>query len=363
MRRYVLLACMAALAFATGCRPPQTVKNAWKDTRSYYRAYLNTPATLDFDDKGDAEEYQMALGAAVSEFDFQLQELERVLQNSDRNPDPAWVGKMTKRFPWLSGLALTDDAGEPKAQVPADYPKAFEATSLAKVDTKQHLKDLRAFVQTDPLGPELYIGNPVYAGGDFRGLIVAHFDPRVLIARTADPGKFMIACPQGVIWPGLYDPESTPVAAIEWGEVVKDRSYGTVSNANGTFYWVARYVGNLPLIYAVKVKGDFPKNTDNLSALVAANSFALGAVSIPGASSGAVAPPPRMPQEDTVPVLQPRAMQRGTPAAGRQVRDDDHSGLEGDVGNIGKPNVAPDAPPAGAVVPKAQTPAANPLQE
>ena len=362
MHRYIVLTCMAVLVFATGCRAPQTVKNAWKDTRSYYRAYLNTPATLNLEDKGDCEEYQVALGAAVSEFDFQLQELERVLQNSDRNPDPVWVGKMTKRFPWLSGLALTDDIGEPKAQVPADYPKPFEATSLAKVDTKQHLKDLRAFVQEDPLGPEIYIGNPVYAGSDFRGVIVAHFDPRVLIARTADPGKFMLASPQGIIWPGLYEAESTPIAAIEWGEVVKDRSYGTVSNANGTFYWVARYVGNLPLIYAVKVKGDFPKNTENLSALVTANSFALGAVTIAGAENSSPVPqPPRMPQEDTVPVLQPRSMDRGAPA--RQARDDDHSGMEGDVGNIGKPNVAPNAPVAGAVVPKPQTPAANPLQE
>ncbi len=352
---------MAMLVLVTGCRPPQTVKNALKDTRSYYRAYLNTPATLDLDNKGGCEEYEVALGAAVSEFDFQLRELERVLQNSDRNPDPAWVGKITKRFPWLAGVALADNTGEARAKVPVDYPKPFEVTALTKVDTKQHLKDLRAFVQEDPLGPEIYIGNPVYSGSDFKGVVVVHFDPRTLIARTTDPGKFMIASPQGVLWPGLYEPASTPVAAVKWGEVVKDSSYGTISNANGTFYWVARYVGNLPLIYAIKVKGEFPQNTDNLSALTVANDYALGAVNIPGAAARPTAMPPRAPRTPDVPVLMPYS-DDGYRAPAR-AQTDAASGMDGDLGDIGKPNVAPDAPPAGPVVPQPRTPAVQTLQE
>ncbi len=307
---------------AAGCRPPQTVKNAWKETRSYYNEYLNTPATLNMEDKGDARDYQAVLAAAVSDFDLQLRDLERTLQNSDRNPDPAWVKRVTTRFPWLAGLALTDSEGFPRAQVPPSYAKPFDIGSLTTVDKKQLQKDLRASIQEDPLGPEIYVGNPVYVGSDFKGLIVVHFDPRTLIARTADPANIMIACPKGIIWPGIFDAQSTPVAGVNWGEVVKDKAYGTVSNDKGTFYWVTRYLGNLPLVYAVKVKGDFPKNLENLSALEAATAYALGPVNMVDEQGRSL---------DSAPA-------RGVPDSGK---------ADGEVGDIGSPNVAPNAPLSG----------------
>ena len=338
MHRYLIIVLLASIAIIAGCRPPQTVKNAWKDTRYYYATYVNTPATLDLEDAGSAAEYERDLGMAIADFDMQIRALERVLQNSDLNPDPVWVNKVTTRFPWLSGLALTDPDGEPRAQISSDYAKPFGIGTLNESDAKQQLKDLRACVQDDPLGPEIYIGNPVYAGSDFKGLIVVHFDPRTLLARMGDPGKIIIASPQGILWPGMFAAESTPISAINWGEVVKDSSYGTVSNEHGTFYWVARYIGNLPLIYAVKVKGDFPLNEDNLSALAQADSYAMGPVSL-GRNQGAPRP-------------QARPM------------TSDLDGLaEGEVGNIGSPNVAPDAPYSGTPVPHAPAAKADPLDQ
>ncbi len=338
MYRIFLLICLLVSVALVGCRPPQTVKNAWKETRSYYREYLNTPATLNLEDKGDARDYQAVLASAVADFDLQLRDLERMLQNSDLNPDPAWVTKTTTRFPWLSGLALTDSEGYPRAQVPPSYPKPFDVSDLTTLDTKQLRKDLRACVQDDPLGPEIYVGNPIYAGTDFKGLIVVHFDPRTLIARTADPANLVIAGPDGVIWPGIFDPQSTPVAGVKWGEVVKDSAYGTVSNDRGTFYWVTRYLGNLPLIYAVRVKGDFPLHTENLSSLETAASYALGSVNLVDEQGQRLTPAPA----------------QTVPGGGR---------VEGEVGDIGSPNVAPDAPLSGPRASATPETAANPLVE
>ncbi len=336
MYRTFFLLCLVCVALV-GCRPPQTVKNAWKETRTYYRDYLNTPASLDLDDKGDAKDYQAVLAAALADFDMQLRNLERMLQNSDRNPDPAWVTKVTTDFPWLAGLALTDNEGHPMAQVPPSYAKPFDVGSLTTVDKKQLRKDLRAYVQEDPLGPEIYVGNPVYSGDDFKGLIVVHFDPRTLIARTADPANIIIACPGGIIWPGSFDAQATPIAGVDWADKVKSNAYGTVSNDRGTFYWVTRYVGNLPLIYAVKVKGDFPRQMENLASLETAASYALGSVNL--------------------------VDDEGRRLAAPQARPDLSGKAEGEVGDIGSPNVAPDAPLTGPRAPSAPNAPASPLSE
>jgi hypothetical protein len=88
-----------------------------------------------------------------------------------------------------------------------------------------------------------------------------------------------------------------------------------VSSAEGTFYWVTRYLGNLPLIYAVKIEGDFPERIENMAGLSVAASYALGNVSI--------SMPESAPENDRAP---------------------------GEVGNIGAPSVAPDAPPYGTPV-------------
>jgi hypothetical protein len=284
-----------------GCRTPQTVKDAWKGTRSYYYEYLNTPAKLNMDDRGNILDYQADLGNAIGDFDLQVQELEKALQNSDRRPDAEWVTSMTTRFSWLSGIALTDEEGIPRAKVPPMFAKEFEIGNLLEVDPKQQMKDLRGFVQMHPLGPEIYIGNPVYTGADFRGVIVMHFDPRVLLSRTGDPGKVVIAGPEGIIWPGVYDAESLPLSGINWAEKVKNEYAGTVKNELGTFYWISRYVGNLPLIYAVHVQGEFPVNEANMRGLADANAYAIGRVDFSSmqAPSGTPEPKSEVPVEIT----------------------------------------------------------------
>ncbi len=299
MHRYFFFLLAASLLVLSGCRTPQTVKDVWKGTRSYYYEYLNTPAKLDMDDRGNVLDYESGLGSAIAEFDMQLQELERVLQNSDRQPDAQWVATMTTRFPWLSGIALTDAEGVPQAKIPAVFPKPFVIGTLLEADPKQQLKDLRAFIQDDPQGPEIYVGNPVYSGADFRGVITVHFDPRVLLARTSDPTQVMLAGPDGIIWPAVYDAAATPIANVNWAEKVKSEVSGIERNELGAFYWICRYIGNLPLIYAIRIQGDFPIHEENLKGLAEANEFAIGAVSL--SSMQQPAPEDAVPSDEGVP--------------------------------------------------------------
>ncbi len=318
MRRFFyvvsLIMCLSLLMVLSGCTSNQTVKNLWKDTKGYYREYLNTPATLDMEDLGGCTDYEVCLGAAVATVDNQLRALARSMENSDIKPDQAWVGKMLKQYPWISGLAMVDAEGRIIARQPEYSLKEFDASPLLEVPKNQRPAELRAYIQESPLGPEIYLGKPVYNGAEFKGVIIAHFDIRPLMAKSPQPGIFMVATPGVLLWPGIYDAGSTPVAAADWAKLTAGSVTGTVSNAAGSFYWFVKYLGNLPLVYAVPSSGKFPERPEQLEVLE--NAEALAA---PSSSTLLDAPPMRMTGDGTL--------------------------LEGEVGNVGTPNVDPDLPP------------------
>ncbi|WP_035064574.1 PDC sensor domain-containing protein [Nitratidesulfovibrio termitidis] len=280
MQRVNKAACLLlalGVLLATGCK--HEAKEYWKDTRRYYREYLNTPAKLDLEDKGEVAPAEARLAEGFAGIDIQLRALERALENSDRKPDTAWAKQMFQRFPWISGLAAVDHDGNVMAQQPEASMKPLDFTPLLKEDAKQNMRALRSYVQDTPMGPEVYVGVPVYSGTDFRGLVIAHFDIRALLPYSSRPADLMIAAPGQVMWPGRFDAQATPIASTDWGAVLTKDVYGTVANTNGEFYWVSRYLGNLPLVFAVPEAGSFPEKPEQLGILKQA--AALGSASNP----------------------------------------------------------------------------------
>jgi len=243
-------------------------KDSWKFTKRQYTTYLNTPATLDMNARGNWEVYELALGEAVFTIDSELQRLVRAMENSDHNPDQSWVLSMMGRFPWLSGVALVDRDGVLIAQYPEHFPKPFDATPLVESDPKQRPGDLRAYAQISPAGPEIYVANPVYGSGAevLRGLIVSHFDPRLLATMTRDPGSFMLLSSAGVLWHGQYSPDSIAlVEAQDWTDILRRRSYGIIGNRRDGYFWTTRYVGNLPIVYVISVSATPTFSTERSS--------------------------------------------------------------------------------------------------
>lgn len=248
MRRIPIFACILLFGLSVGCSQNQTVKDSWKFTTRQYRTYLNTPASLDLEDSGSCEVYEMALGEAVLNIDMELQKLIRTMENSDHNPDQNWVMGTLAKHPWLSGVALIDQEGNIVARYPEQSNKPFDASPLLEPDPKQHLGALRAYAQMLPEGPEIYLGNPVFGGEELRGVVVAHFDPRILVMMSPDPGSFSITTPVGVVWPGNY---GNALGTYDWAELLQKKSCGTIGKTGAEFFWTTRYLGNLPLVYAV----------------------------------------------------------------------------------------------------------------
>ena len=257
MYRFLVILLAFTTLTITACGQNQKVKDSWKFTKRLYTNYLNTPATLNMSDRGSWQVYELALGEAVFSIDNELQRLVRAMENSDHNPDQDWALSMMRRFPWLSGVALVDRAGILIAQYPEHFPKPFDVTPLIEPDPKQRPGDLRAYAQISEAGPEIYIANPVYGAGAevLRGLIVCYFDPRILATMTRDPGSFMLVSTAGVLWEGQYGPNSI-VATQDWADILRKSSQGIIGNKRDGFFWTTRYVGNLPIVYAMSVSAN-----------------------------------------------------------------------------------------------------------
>ncbi len=251
MIRLLPLILLGLLLLAGGCSGNQDAKNLWKYTSKQYRSYLNTPATLDMDAKGDGEDYQIALAEMVYGVDRELNSLVRTIENTGRNIGPEWVMDTMRRHPWLSGVALVDASGTVISRFPDTSAKEFVVTPLLEADPKQNLIALRAYVQENPQGPEIYLANPIFLNGEMRGLVVASFDPKVLAMLSPTPGRFVMASPAGVLWAGEYSTTGSAVATEDWTKTLASEARGYVGSSDAEFYWVSRYIGNLPIVYAI----------------------------------------------------------------------------------------------------------------
>lgn len=230
----------------SACSYSQTAKDAWKFSKRQYYSHINTPASLDLDDTGSSEACQLALSEHIMDADRKVATFIRRMENSDINPDQRWVMNMVNDFPWLSGIAIIDNTGNIVAGYPEFQMKPLEFDPLLEEDPKQHLLDLRAYMQQSPLGPEVYVGKPLSRDGDIFGMVVGHFDPRALLRSSAgDIDKIAMYCPTGEMW--LGDQAGGGLSGVDWQEVLLNRTSGYHS----TYYWTSRYVGNMPVVYAI----------------------------------------------------------------------------------------------------------------
>lgn len=247
-----------------GCTRYQPTKDVWKTTKGLWNTYVSPPANLNYDEKGDISPEGASLAKSMMPIDAQLSRLERVMQNADKPPTQAWIDKFFSDFPWINGFAGVKYDGTILGQQPAESLKKLDFIPLLYEDKRQNSRALRADVELGPLGPEIMLATPLYDGVDFLGIVVAYFDMRSLMTYSKTPDDIVVLTPLALLWPGKYDFAATPLAGVDWAKTVRESHAGTCSNSHGSFYYIVRYLGNLPLIFAVPVKGDFPEGNGSL---------------------------------------------------------------------------------------------------
>ncbi|WP_308620241.1 hypothetical protein [uncultured Desulfovibrio sp.] len=255
---------LLAAAFLCGCNAYQPTKNVWKTTKGLWNTYVSPPASVDYEEKGDLPPQALTLSTSMIGIDVELGKLERVMQNADKPPTREWLNNLFASFPWLSGFAGVKYDGTILGQEPANALKELDFIPLLYEDKKQNSRALRADVQPSPLGPEVMLATPLYDGVDFLGIVVAYFDIRALMHYSEHPQDMVVLSPSALLWPGKYEFAATPLAGLDWGEIVKHSSAGTCTNATGSFFYLVRYLGNLPLIFAVPEKGQFPEGNGDV---------------------------------------------------------------------------------------------------
>lgn len=266
MQRYLLRAFSVAVlcSLIWGCSSYQPTKNVWKGTKSLWYTYVSPPASVDYEDKGTLSPRALALTTGMMGIDIELGRLERVMMNADKPPTREWMTSFFSSFPWMGGFAGVKYDGTILGREPANSIKQIDFIPLLYEDAKQNSRALRGDIQLTPMGPEVLLATPLYDGTDFLGIVAAHFDFRSLMQYSQSPQNIVVLSPYALLWPGDYDFASTPLAGIDWNDVVTKSSSGTCSNANGSFYYMVRYLGNLPLIFAVAEKDNFPKGDGSL---------------------------------------------------------------------------------------------------
>lgn len=253
-----------AISLTCGCGAYQPAKNVWKSTKGIWYDYISPPASVDYEEKGELPEDAKALSNSMMGIDLQLARLERIMQNADRPPTQQWLDQLFVRFPWLNGFAGVKNDGSILGQQPADSLKELDFNRLLYEDKKQNSRALRTDVLPTPQGPEIMLAAPLYDGVDFLGIVVAYFDMRSLMKYSNNAQDMVVLCPTALLWPGKYDYAATPLAGMDWQKVVRESSAGTCSNSHGSFIYVVRYLGNLPLVFATPRKGDFPEGNGSL---------------------------------------------------------------------------------------------------
>ncbi|OXS28491.1 MAG: hypothetical protein BCS36_10035 [Desulfovibrio sp. MES5] len=259
-----ILMLVTAAFLVTGCSSYQPTKNVWKSTKGFWNTYVSPPASVDYDEKGELSPQALALTHSMMGIDVELNRLERVMLNADKPPTRDWISAFFTNFPWVSGFAGVKYDGTILGQEPANPMKQLDFIPLLYEDKKQSSRALRADVQPSPLGPEILLAAPLYDGVDFLGVVATYFDMRALMQYSSSSENVVILSPNALLWPGKYDFAATPLAGVNWEEVVTKSSSGTCTNVNGTFYYMVRYLGNLPLIFAVAEKGNFPEGSGSV---------------------------------------------------------------------------------------------------
>lgn len=255
--RFVSTAALAAVASfglilpLSGCGLTDT--QAWKSSRRFYYSHVNTPAKLDLSDPASLSEADSRLAVRLMAVDEQLTSLERALEALGSVPDQAGVNDLMRRFPWLSGLTLTDATGGVLAAEPAASLKQLDFSPLLEAAPEASPRALRASVQDTPLGPEVLLARPFLAGSELQALLVASFDFRSLLPYVATPGDLVVRTPDVLVWSGDLYYDDTPLAGTDWTVLLAKRSHGVLGSASGksaSFVWLARYLGGQPLVFA-----------------------------------------------------------------------------------------------------------------
>jgi hypothetical protein len=249
MLKRVIPAMLACVLFAaSGC---DTVKPYWKGTKKMYKEYVNVDPSIDLKDPGDSDPSVRKLANLFTPVDERLEFLLRSLSAQDLPPDREWCQAFMDAFPWLSGMAVLTDTGLVSFKLPMYTIKPIDYAPLMEFDKLYKDRKMAASIAASELGSEVLVAKPLFVDNEFKGLLVASFDPGNLAKFSPEPGQLMIFAPGATLWNGDNAAASQALSQLNWKSIFKSNVAGEHTIGGTHYLWQSRFVAQARLIYAV----------------------------------------------------------------------------------------------------------------
>lgn len=243
MKGKISLVALACLLVVSGC-------GFWKKVKSSYKGTI-LPAKVELEKEPAVQGARGKMAHLFGPLDQNLEFMLRELRIKTDRPQGQWLRDLHRRFSWINGVAVVDRGGSVHTQHPESPVKRLDYAALANVDSDWQNRKLRIAVQETELGPEVFVLSPYFQRNEWQGLIAVHFDPRTLARMSPRPEELLLLDRDMLLWSGGYRESARELSRLDWKALLKDDVNGHVTVQGKRFYWLARYVGSDPLIYAV----------------------------------------------------------------------------------------------------------------
>ncbi len=182
------------LLTAYGCTGAGEMRDRyWPTGPSEYQLEMN---------RKDINSREQKLADNIYPVDTELSLLLRRLSLKDTYPAQSWKEELSMDFPWLNGIVIIDREQNVLSAYPQEGIKRMEFDVLFPRGLDLPQGGTMLEIEDTVLGPEVLIAVPVYRDFQVDALIIAHFDPRSFISRSADPEKLVLVASDQVIWTG-----------------------------------------------------------------------------------------------------------------------------------------------------------------
>ena len=249
MQKRLVLALAACVLFAASAC--DTVKPYMKTTKKFYKEYINTDPNIDLKDPGISDPSVRKMAELFTPVDERLEFLVRALSAQDLPPEREWCQALMDSFPWLTGMAVLTDNGSITFRLPSYSLKPVDFAPLLEQEKLFKARKMAANVAAGELGAEVMIAKPLFVDNEFKGLLVAHFDPGSLARFSPEPGQLIMVAPGAVLWAGDDSGAAQALAGLNWKNILKSDVSGEQRIGGARYLWQSRFLAQARIIYAV----------------------------------------------------------------------------------------------------------------
>jgi hypothetical protein len=169
-------------------------------------------------------------------------------------PDDDWYSSLAISYPWVSGIAVLDREGQVVERFPSPGVKPLFPEEFLALSPEWQLGGLKAVIKDTDFGPEVYLVRANFENNEWQGLLVVHFDPRILMRYSPDPESLLVFTAQAPLWPTMARNQALPLLTLDWEDTLESKIHGKVRAEGRKFTWLARALGDTHIIYAVPNK-------------------------------------------------------------------------------------------------------------